>query len=462
MWKKYYNLTNEIELLEILSRDGEKSRIIAGGTDLMLELERRLRPNVENLLDISRIQGFGSIKMDKQGRIHISPMVTHNDVLKSYVILNEALPLYQACMQVGSPQIRNRGTIIGNLVTASPANDTISPLIALDASLVLSSVSGERVIKLSEFYRGVRKTTLSSNEFVKELFFNGLKGNQKGVFIKSALRKAQAISVVNTSIILNFDEKTITKASITLGSVAPTIIHATSTEDYLEGKALSREVIETATKLAANNASPISDVRGSNEYRSYIVYVIVKNGLEAIAQDQCDKGLPRTAVCLDTSEDAEMTIPWDGEKIITTINGITYTFTSGFDKSLLHLLREEAGLTGTKEGCGEGECGACTVHMDGKAVMSCLVPAPRAHGANITTIEGIQKGEQLHPIQQAFIDFGAVQCGFCTPGFIMSAVKLLEEIPHPNQDEIKLAITGNLCRCTGYYKIVQAIEAASQ
>ena len=131
--------------------------------------------------------------------------------------------------------------------------------------------------------------------------------------------------------------------------------------------------------------------------------------------------------------------------------------------TLLHLLRNQLELTGTKEGCGKGECGACTVIVDGKAVNSCLYPAMELEGKEVLTIEGLADVDgNLHPIQNAFVEHGAVQCGFCTPGMVMSAKALLDENPKPSEEEIRMAIAGNFCRCTGYVQIIEAIKAASK
>ena len=144
-----------------------------------------------------------------------------------------------------------------------------------------------------------------------------------------------------------------------------------------------------------------------------------------------------------------------------TVNGKQVTVEIESDELLVDVLRDRLDLIGTKIGCNEGECGACTVIMDGEAVLSCLIPAMRAQGRQITTIEGLSDGDILHPLQQAFVDYGAVQCGYCTPGFVMSAKALLDENPHPSREEIKEAIAGNLCRCTGYVKILEAIESVA-
>jgi len=129
---------------------------------------------------------------------------------------------------------------------------------------------------------------------------------------------------------------------------------------------------------------------------------------------------------------------------------------------LVHVLRDKLGLIGTKVSCGEGECGSCTVLVDGLTVTSCIYPALKAQGREVTTIEGLAKGTQLHPIQQAFVDVTAPQCGYCIPGMVLSAKALLDENPHPSPDEIRKGISGNVCRCTGYYQIVEAIELAAE
>jgi carbon-monoxide dehydrogenase medium subunit len=379
--------------------------------------------------------------------------------------------LAKACWEVGAAQIRNRGTVAGNLITASPANDTITPLMALEAAVTLQNVAGRRTVPLKDFFVGVRQTVLAPDEMLVDITFPALNGDQVGTFLKLGLRHAQAISVVNVAVILNMLGDTVTRARITLGSVAPTIIRAENAERFLTGKILFADVMERAGALAAQPISPISDVRGSAEYRRYMTETLIRHALHMLATGTESDSLPPHPVMLwgqtnghflPLSPNQSTTHTHQGhEPIITTINGQSYTLERANHKTLLRLLREEAGLTGSKEGCAEGECGACTVFLDGLAVMSCLVPAPRAHGSQITTIEGLARGNQLHPLQQAFIDEGAVQCGYCTPGFLMSGASLLVERPHPTRDEMKQAFTGNLCRCTGYYKILQALEKAS-
>ncbi len=149
-------------------------------------------------------------------------------------------------------------------------------------------------------------------------------------------------------------------------------------------------------------------------------------------------------------------------EIACTVNGEKQVLRVYPLARLLDVLREELRLTGTKEGCGEGECGACTVWMDGAIVNSCLVPALQADGSEITTIEGIARGEQLHAVQEAFISCGGAQCGICTPGMVMAAVDLLARTPHPTEAQIRAGLAGNLCRCTGYMRIFEAVVQACQ
>ncbi len=478
MWHEYQNVSSIPEALDVLSERGKRARLIAGATDLMLEMERGVRVGIDTLVDVSRIPGLNQISMDEEGLIHLGPLVTHNHCVASKLIREKAFPLAQAAWQVGSPQIRNRGTIAGNLITASPANDTITPLMALGALVTLRSRTQERIVPLQRFYLGVRETVMEPDEMLVDISFPAMNSNQLGAFIKLALRRAQAISLVNIAMVVTFagsqdkslGERVVDKAAITLGAVAPVIIHADAAEKYLVGRSLDRETIENAARLAEDASQAIDDIRSSRDYRQEMVHVCTLRALRDIASGKVSNPIPENPVLLwgqdELGDNSKLNVSSkhssDQSKINTHINGKEYTFDDGHKKSLLRLLREDAGLIGTKEGCAEGECGACTVFLDGMAVMSCMVPAARAHGAEIITIEGLANNGNLHPVQQAFIDEGAVQCGYCTPGFIMSAAKLLEERPQPTDEEIQTSITGNLCRCTGYYKIISAIERASQ
>ncbi len=465
LWSHYYSPASLDEALAILAREGRNARVIAGGTDLVIELDRGVR-RLRAIIDITRIPGLNHIEQDN-GRIHLGPLVTHNHVVASSLCVKSAFPLAQAAWEVGAPQIRNRGTITGNLITASPANDTITPLMALDASVTLASMRGRRDVPLAEFYTGVRRTVMADDEMLTDIHFKALAPNRRGVFIKQGLRRAQAISVVNIAVVLTFDGDVVTDARITLGSVAPTVVRAPQAEAALKGQRLDDATIVAAAEAAKLAARPIDDVRAPAAYRRHVVGVLTARALRRLRDGQEHAGWPSDPTLLWGHAEPYTGTPGNSLSldpngvIQTTVNG-TAMSGPGVGLTLLDFLRDSLGLIGTKEGCAEGECGACTVFLDGVAVMACLAPAARAHGAQIVTVEGLAADGKLHPVQAEFAARGAVQCGYCTPGFLMSAAKLLEEHPAPTRQQVETAITGNLCRCTGYYKIVEAIEAAAE
>ncbi len=472
MWERFVTAASIDQALELLAQHGKEARIINGGTDLLLEIERQVRkPKV--LIDVSRVAGLDEIRFE-DGTFHLGAGVTHNQVVGNPRLVEHAFPLANACRQVGAPQIRNRATIAGNLITASPANDTITPLWAMGAWVTLrSQARGARDISLEEFMLGVRHTQLEPDEMLTGISFPALKENECGTFLKLGLRRAQAISVVNAAVILGFRPSPtaprsaeIESAWITLGSVAPTIVAAEEAQRFLIGEVLEDHLIDDAARFAMNAARPIDDIRGTARYRREMVRVLVARALTQLRDGTEREDFPANPVMLWGKSSGRRPAPpplalSEADTIETTVNGNRCSVTGASDKTLLRMLREDLGLNGTKEGCAEGECGACTVFLDGAAVMSCLVPAPRAHGAEIVTIEGLRRDAELHPVQNAFVETGAVQCGYCTPGFIMSGAKLLEEKTDPSHAEIQQALTGNLCRCTGYYKIVEAIERAA-
>ena len=247
------------------------------------------------------------------------------------------------------------------------------------------------------------------------------------------------------------------------------MVSATDAEEHLVGRRLDEATIAEAARLAAAGVTPIDDVRATAIYRSEEIEVMVSRALTALRDGRERERWPARPIFLwGPSRAASPPVPAashdDATPVSCTINGRAVNAAGAAGVTLLDWLRDELDLTGTKEGCAEGECGACTVHLDGAAVLSCLVPAARAHGAEITTIEGLAPdGEdgRLAPLQQAFVDQFAVQCGYCIPGFLMSGDRLLQECPAPTRDDAALGLSGNLCRCTGYYRFYDAIEQAA-
>ena len=287
-----------------------------------------------------------------------------------------------------------------------------------------------------------------------------------GVFVKLGLRRAQAISVVHVAMVVSRDDGIVTAASIALGSVAPTIVSASSAESILIGNSLDNTTIAAAAQAATDSVRPIDDLRATAQYRHDGLEVAVERGLRAIAAGDERSQWPHQPILLGPADGllaggGAIDTLMARDTIAMRVNGATVTGESRPDETLLDWLRH-SGLTGTKEGCAEGECGACTVWLDGAAVMSCLVAAPAAAGSTVITIEGLADSpDELHPVQQAFIDHGAVQCGFCIPGILMAASRLLEETVTPSRSDVTAALAGNLCRCTGYYKIVDAVLDAA-
>jgi carbon-monoxide dehydrogenase medium subunit len=447
------------DALAALARAGPETRVVAGGTDLMVELGRGVKP-ARQLVDLSALEEELRFVTSGPGQLTFGALTTHNDVLASPLFRREALPLVQACAEVGAPQIRTRGTIAGNVVTSSPANDTITALVALDAEVELAHEDGRRRMTIEDFCTGFRTTALRPGELVRAISIRPLGATRRGMFLKLGLRRAQAISVVNVAVVLGFEGATVAEARIALGCVGPTIVRVPEAEEMLLGRPLSQAIAAEVAVKTASFIVPIDVIRGSAEYRRATVAALVERALERIADGTESRDLPADPVLLETPLPRVAADPFDGT-IVATINGRERQLEHASHLSLLDALRD-AGFTGAKEGCAEGECGACTVWLDGRAVMSCLVPAPQAHGATVTTIEGLADGyDGLHPLQQAFIDFGAVQCGFCIPGMIMAGAKLDDERAEPESDDIRSAISGNICRCTGYAKIVAAIEAAA-
>jgi len=438
---------------------------VAGATDLLLDLSRRdaadQSPPV-TLIDLWGLQDCSEITLNTD-EVAIGCGVTHNQIIDA-LDLDPALNILRmACLEIGAPQLRNRATVVGNIVTASPANDTISALVSLNANILVESIHGTREISIRDFFPGFRRTALRESELVRSVKIPKWAPRTVGTWFKVGNRNAQAISVVHAGIVLEFDESTsaITKADVSIGSVSETVGVSKAVSEYLIGEELNAETSATAARIAATEISPIDDLRASASYRTAVTETALRRALISLSTFSTLQ--PRSTPLLGWVS-ARPTPPQKALSTTTsvscTINGSNVTAEIGDHSTLLEWLRANA-FTGTKEGCAEGECGACTVQLNGAAVTSCLIPTAQADGGSVVTVEGLASEQNLHPVQTKFLDKFAVQCGFCTPGFLVAAASLCDENNSPSDEDIQAGLAGNLCRCTGYYSIVEALKGLS-
>lgn len=457
--------------LDLLADDPTRL-LLAGGTDLLLDLQRSGPGDDVEVIDLTTIDGFDAIS-DAGDALVLRGGVRHGQVVADLRFLEHATPLAQACLEIGSPQLRNRATLAGNLVTASPANDSISALMVLDASVELARRNGDeierRTVPVRQFFTGFRSTVRAADELVVSIIVPKLAAGERGVWAKLGNRKAQAISVIHAGFVVGLDgEQRVGHARIAVGSVGPTVEPVQDLAERLVGRRLDEDTIVEIAEAAGRRFDPIDDIRATAAYRRRTVVTLVHRSLRTLADGRQREGWPSRPPALGekTAPAPASSVVTDDSELSVVVNGAQLRGSKGASLTLLDWLRRTGGaagrpLDGTKEGCAEGECGACTVRLNGQAVMSCLVPAAQAGGQEVLTVEGLSRGGELHPIQRAFIDEFAVQCGFCIPGFLVAAATLLDETVDPSDEQIELGLGGNLCRCTGYYPIGQAVRTAA-
>jgi len=280
-WEKYFRPQNIPEALKILEEFQGQARLLAGGTDLILQIRKReTEPKV--LVDITRIPGLGEIKLE-DGVIRIGALVTHTQVAQSPLLREKALALSEGASQLGSPQIRNLGTVAGNIVSGQPGADTTIPLLALDATVKVMSKQGERTVPMTEFFLDTGKTVVdSTREMVTEIFFSPLAGDESSVSLRLARRKALALPILTVSVVVSADvkQKKFNHVRIALGPVAPTPFRPREAEQMLASASIANGVMREAARKAAQESNPrTSLLRGSEEYRREMVANLVERGI---------------------------------------------------------------------------------------------------------------------------------------------------------------------------------------
>jgi len=485
------------EALAFLAEHPTGTRIVAGGTDLVIELRKEgshgqtsqptagtaadggltVEPGGKplRLLDLSAIEslsGFG----EQDGKVVIGALTPHAVLAASLWLEQRAVLLQRAAASIGSVQIRNRGTVGGNLVNAAPCADLVAPLVALGAKARLRSLKDEREVPVEKFITGPYQTEARPEEILTEIVFDVLPKDASSSYVRLGRREALTIMRLSIAVILiRNGQGRVEECRIVPGAATPTTHRIPKAESLLLGKCVDESLAAEAGAVVSSEVIREVGRRWSTPYKEPVIAALCRRAILRAAGLETIQG-GETSLHRTQREDSPHAAPGGGEfpriksepsageaiPVRLVVNGQPREVVTAANRTLVEVLREDLYLTGTKVGCEVGECGACTVLMDGRAVNSCLVLIGQADGRSIVTIEGLAEDGQLHPLQEAFLEEMAVQCGFCTPGMILSAKALLDAKPEATREEIVTAISGNLCRCTGYEQIVRAIESAAE
>jgi xanthine dehydrogenase iron-sulfur cluster and FAD-binding subunit A len=412
---EYHSPATVPEALELLG-ELEDAKVLAGGQSLVPLLNFRLaRP--AHVVDINRIPGLDGIQ-ERDGGVAIGALVRQSTAERSPLLrrLSPLVPL--ALRQVAHVVIRNRGTVAGSLAHADPAAELGAVVLALGGRLHAASRGGEREIPSEDFFKGPLESALENDELLTEVWVPNFDGP---VALLEECRR---------------------HGDFALAGVA------------LAGDRMAAFGIATTPVLVDPTSpglglTPSGDLEATPDFKLHLLGVLARRAIAERRRPDFSKELaPAPPAAGNVNEGFE-------------VNGKPRSAPRTSRRLLSDYLRHELGLTGTHVGCEHGVCGCCTILFDGRPVRSCLMLAVQAKGHRLTTVEGLAENGSLHPIQRAFHEAGGLQCGFCTPGFLMATAGLLAENPRPNAAAIEEAISGNLCRCTGYAAIRRAVGIAA-
>ncbi len=447
------------EALALLGEHGAEAKALAGGQSLVPLLNYRLaRPRL--VVDISGLP-LGGLRVEN-GQLRLGALVRHHILEESAEIARHCPLLAEAASLVGNVRVRALGTLGGSLAHADPAAELPMALGALGARLTLEGTAGRRTVAAAEFATGPLTTVLGPDELLTEVEMPLVPG--AGWAVEEFARRAGDFALVAVAALVSLDRQgRVEDARLALGGVGPAPVRARAAEDALRGGEPARERLSRAAEAARDGLAPPSDAFASGAYRRHLAGVLVRRALgRAVARAISSAGaVEAPAEASPRIAPAQPALERQRRGMIArfVLNGREREVETLPHQTLLEVLRDQLGVFDAKEGCGEGVCGACTVLLDGRPVSSCLVLVPTVARRRVVTVRGLEPDGGLHPLQEAFVRHGAVQCGFCTPGMLLTALAFLERHPRADRGAIRSALDGNLCRCTGYTKILDAVEA---